>query len=327
MKYLILGGAGVFGVHNCLDLLNRKDTELVISVGRNRQFKSAYTLGLEDKKNYTYEQLHITFEVDRLIDLIEKYKPDVIINYAALAYATSWQYSYKYYDTNLMSIVKLCEYLTNKNFLKKFIQISSSELYGSTDSPAKEKEEINPTSPYAVSKLATDLHLKTLYNHSNFPINIIRPCNCYGPGQYLYRIIPKAAFCAINKMKFPLEGRGTAMKSFMHANDLAESVYQIIKNGTVGEIYNVGVKEPITMREIIEIVAKYFDLNINDFTKITEGRKTEDQRYWIDSSKIYNEMGWLPKISLEDGIADTIKWVEKYNDELKNEPLSFNFKS
>ena len=96
------------------------------------------------------------------------------------------------------------------------MQIGSSEVYGGTVRPAKETDMPNPTSPYAISKLAADFHILSCYNHNGFPGNVIRPSNCYGSGQYVYRIIPKAILYALNDKKFPIEGGGKAKKSFMH---------------------------------------------------------------------------------------------------------------
>ena len=102
MKYLILGGAGIFAVHTAKYLLSKNETSQVVSVGRNRERSEAFTLGVgKNDSRYSYKQIHITFETDVLLDLIDKLKPNYIINFAALAYATSWEKSFRYYDTNI----------------------------------------------------------------------------------------------------------------------------------------------------------------------------------------------------------------------------------
>ena len=87
--------------------------------------------------------------------------------------------------------------------LKRFLQIGTSELYGSNNFAVNEEHPVNPTSPYAVSKLAADLHLESLFNTMKFPMSIIRPSNCYSSGQYMYRIVPRAIYCGLKKLKFP----------------------------------------------------------------------------------------------------------------------------
>ena len=107
MKYLILGGGGVFGVHTALHLLEKKETRRVVCVGRNRIRTDVFNLGLENDKRYEYKQIHITFETEILFDLIDSFKPNYIINFAALAYATSWHSAFRYYDTNIVALSKI----------------------------------------------------------------------------------------------------------------------------------------------------------------------------------------------------------------------------
>ena len=196
-------------------------------------------------------------------------------------------------------------------------------MYGGTDKPAKEDNNPNPTSPYAISKLAADYHMLSLYNHMGFPANVIRPSNCYGSGQYMYRVIPKAILFGLIGKKFPLEGGGKALKSFMHAEDLADAIISILHSKKFGRIYNAGVEKPNSIREIVEAVAKNLELDFNNFCEITEGRKTEDKQYCIDSSYIKKELGWEAKITLDDGVDEVVQWVKKYKEILIKEPQSF----
>ena len=177
-KYALLGGVGVFAVHLAEYLLELDETEKVYSIGRNIPRSSAYTLDVgKNDPRFEYHQIHMTFEVDRILELFDREKPDVIINFAALAYATSWEKSFRYYETNLVAIARICEELQKRDYLDRFIQIGTSELYGSVDHPVSEDAPLTPTSPYAVSKLAADLHLETMWNVQKFPMNIIRPSN------------------------------------------------------------------------------------------------------------------------------------------------------
>lgn len=323
-KYMLLGGAGVFAIHTVKFLLNRADTTQVIAVGRNIERGAAYTLEIgKGDPRYRYEQIHITFEQDVLLELIDKEKPDYIINYAAIAYATSWEKSYRYYDTNLMAVVKLCEELSKRSFLKKFIQISTSELYGPVEIPADENYPLNPTSPYAVSKLAADMHLNTLYLAQKFPMNIIRPSNAYGPGQQIWRVIPKAIFFGLTGKRLPLQGGGQVKKSYLHAGDLANAIYLIATKAPSGETYNVGPDTPTTIREVIERVAQELGLSFDQLCDIVPARHCEDSQYWLDSSKIRRDVGWTQQISLVDGIKDMVDWGKEYVELLHSESDEF----
>ena len=324
MRYCLLGGGGVFALHTAKLLLEKKDTELVLSIGRNQIKNPAFGIGVGiNDSRYVYKPCHIVYEQDFLFEYFEKYKPNYILNFAALAYATSWEKSFRYYDTNVTAVSKIVEYLLEKPYIKKFLQIGTSELYGPVEKPADENHPLNPTSPYSISKLACDMHLETMFKVKNFPMNIIRPSNGYGSGQLLYRIVPKAALLLLQGKKFPLQGGGKVKKSFMHCRDIAEANYAILHKGKVGETYNAGVDNPISMRDLVEAVANELGKNFDDVVDITEGRVGEDAQYWLDSSKIYNDTGWKSNISIEEGVKETVSWVKDNLDNFKNENLEF----
>ena len=324
MKYLLIGGAGVFAVHLAKYLLEKDETELVVCVGRNKPRNRAFTLdvGLNDKR-YKFELAHINFEFDILTETLKKYKPDYVINFAALAYATSWNKSFRYYDTNCTSVARICEYLSYTNYLKQFLQIGTSELYGSVNKPVDENYAPNPTSPYAISKLAADMHVLSMFNALKFPGNVIRPSNCYGPGQLMYRIIPKAIYYSIKGYQFPLEGGGIVKKSFMHARDLARAIDLILHGKHLGKVYNAGVKKPVSMKKIVESIAEVAKIDPKSFIKETVARNNEDNQYWLDSSLMKKDFGWEPEIPLNEGIRDCFYWVKNNMSLIESEMDNF----
>jgi dTDP-glucose 4,6-dehydratase len=179
-RYAVLGGGGVFAIHFVKYLLEQKDTESVLSVGRNPPKSEAFTLGVgKGDPRYRYEQVHLVFEQSRLFELFDQYKPEYVVNFAAQGYTVSWKSSFLWYETNVVALAKVCECLMERNYLRKFLQIGTSELYGPVTHPANERSSINPTTPYAVSKFAFDMHLQVLWEAKNFPMNIIRPSNAY----------------------------------------------------------------------------------------------------------------------------------------------------
>jgi len=318
----------VFATHYAKFLLDQPDTELVVCIGRNIYRDEHYSLamGKEDKR-YIYEQCHIVFEFDRLCKLIDEYAPDFILNYAALAYATSWQESAKYYNTNLLAVVNLAEFLLGKPYLKKFLQIGTSELYGSVSKPATEDHPLIPTSPYAISKMSADLHLETMFKVKQFPMSIIRPSNAYGPGQQVWRIIPKAILCALTGKKLPLEGGGQVKKSYLYVSDLSTATHAVLTQGKDGQTYNAGPKTPNTIREVVEAVARVSGITIQDLCYDAPGRIGEDDMYWLDSNKLYLETGWQPQIDLELGISKMYEWGKKYKSSLIDEDTEFTLRA
>lgn len=323
-KYILIGGAGVFAVHTAKYLLDLADTAKVICVGRNIPRGDHYTLGVgRGDPRYSYEQIHIVFEQDRLQKLFDREKPDVVINYAALAYATSWENSYRFYETNLLAMVRMCEHLATRDYLSKFVQIGTSELYGSVDHPASEEAPLKPTSPYAVSKMAADLHLGTMWAIKRFPMNILRPSNAYGPGQQVWRVLPRAVLCALTGQKLPLQGGGTVEKSYLHAQDLARAIQMVADDAPAGRTYNVGPEAAVTIRYLVELVAEEMGIPFESMCEIHPARVGEDQRYWLDSTRIRDELGWWPEIDLRTGVRDMIAWGRKYLDAIQTEEIEF----
>ena len=127
--------------------------------------------------------------------------------------------------------------------------------------------------------------------------------------------------------KFPLEGGGKAKKSYMHAKDLARAIYMILQSDKFGKIYNAGVDKPNTIKEITGCIANYLKIKFEDFYIDAKAREAEDSQYWIDSSLIKKDIGWEPKISLEEGVKETALWVEKYKNELLKEPFTFTLRA
>jgi dTDP-glucose 4,6-dehydratase len=328
-KYAVLGGGGSFGLHTCKYLLDQPDTERVLSIGRNSPKPEPFTLNIgANDKRYSYHSYHVTYELDLLLDLLDREKPETIINYAAQGEgAVSWKNSWRFFETNSMALARLAEELGKRTYLKRFIQIGTSELYGSVATPAKEDAPIQPTSPYAASKAAFDLHLIAIHKVLKFTMNIIRPSNAYCPGQLLHRVIPKAIICALSGQKLPLHGGGRAEKSYIHAYDLARAIYLVSEKAPLGTVYNAGPKNPISIRGVVEVVAKVMGMPFDALCAVTDDRLGQDSRYWLDSSAIKRDTGWEPQISLEEGVKEMVEWGKKYIHQLKDWPLDYTLRA
>ncbi|MBY0527535.1 MAG: GDP-mannose 4,6-dehydratase [Gemmataceae bacterium] len=317
-KYVILGGNGPFGVHTACYLLENAKPSKVICVGRNPEKPEPFTLGVgRGDPRYAYHQIHMVYEQDRLFELFDTEKPDVIINYAALAHASSWKKSWRFYDTNITALAKITEQLTHRDYLERWVQIGSSEVYGSVTSPVTEDAALRPTSPYSVSKAAADLHLVSLAHVLNFPMTILRPSNAYAPGQQLHRVIPRAVLCGLTGSKLPLHGGGRAKKSYIHARDLARAIHLVCESAPLGSIYNVGPKGPVTIRDIVALVADAMNVRFEELCQVTDDRMGEDSQYWIDSTAIQRDLDWRPEVPLTEGIQEMVDWGRTHIDALR----------
>jgi dTDP-glucose 4,6-dehydratase len=211
-----------------------------------------------------------------------------------------------------------------QKYLKRWIQIGTSELYGSTLHPVTETALVVPTSPYAASKAAADMHLLAIHKTLGFPTNIIRPSNAYGPGQLLHRIIPRAVVCGLSGRKLPLHGGGMARKSYIHATDLARAIYSVATVAPLGAIYNAGPQSPVPIRYLVELVAHTIGISFDELCDVTPARFGEDSQYWLDSSAI-GRLGWTPEISLQDGIRDMVRWGREHIGALMQAPQTYTF--
>ena len=320
MRVAILGAGGCFGINTAQWFLSTGNE--VLGVGRFPQKSPPFSLELKHD-NYQYRALHVVSELDLLMEAFDEFEPEVIINYAALAEVPlSWKYPERYAETNYLGLVRLAKAIAKRPWLKHFMHISSSEVYGSNDHPVEETAPIRCSSPYAVSKASGDLHLMTL---SDFPWTIFRPSNCYCPGQLLHRVIPRAVFCGLTGEKMPLHGGGLVRKSYMHATDLSRALAAMAKTPKQ-EIYNCGVSMPTAIRDVVGVVAKFFNKSLEEFCDITPGRSQEDSCFWIDSSKL-RATGWEPKIRLGGGVMEMVGWGEKYLGYLMKESPTYRMRA
>ena len=318
--YIILGGGGSFGVHTAMYLLANANPEKVICVGRNPEKPEAFSIDVGKKDpRYAYHQIHITYEQDRLFELFDAEKPEVIISYAAQGEgAVSWKKSWRFFETNCVALVQMSEELMKRDYMERFIQIGTSELYGAVNFAAKEDTPLQPTSPYAASKAAFDLYLLSVANVLKFRMNIIRPSNAYCPGQLLHRVIPRAVLCGLTGQRLPLQGGGRAKKSYIHARDLARAIHLVSEKAPLGKVYNAGPPLPISIRDLVAKVAEGFPMPFEELCEVVPDRLGQDSQYWLDSSAIKKDVGWEPEISLEEGIQEMIAWGRKYLDQIRD---------
>ncbi len=327
-KYCILGGGGSFGIHAAFWLLDNAGPEKVIGIGRNPLRPGAFSLDIEKRKGYEYRAFHVTHELDLMLEYLDKEKPGVIVNFAAQGEgAVSWKNSWRFFETNSMALARLCEELMKRDWLKRFIQIGTSEMYGSVDRAVTEDEPIKPSSPYAASKVAFDMHLMSIHKFLKFPMNVIRPSNAYCPGQLLHRVIPKAVVAGLTGRKLPLQGGGRAEKSYIHARDLGRAIQLVAEKGPMGKIYNVGPKDPTSIRTLMEKTAVALKMPFEQLVEMAPDRLGQDSRYWLDSSAIKRDLGWEPKISLEEGLDEMVAWGRRYIDQLKDWPVDYQMRA
>lgn len=318
-KYLVLG-SNSFAGSSFVDWLLANGNE-VIGISRSPEPNNlilGYAYNPRKDKFFKFFQMDLNNNFEAIVQIIRIEKPSVIIDFAGQGMvAQSWIWPEQWYLTNVLSKVKLHNFLKDCDFLDRYIRISTPEVYGDSKDLIDETAPYNPSTPYAVSHAAIDMSLKAYYKQYGFPVIFTRFANFYGPGQQLYRIVPKASICALTGSLLPLHGGGSSIRSFIHHKDVSEGIMRSIENGKVGETYHFSTSEFVSIATLVEKVAEVVGTNINNFVKVSEDRPGKDHAYLMTSDKAIKTLNWVPKYTLTEGINETVVWVKENLSKIK----------
>jgi dTDP-glucose 4,6-dehydratase len=278
----------------------------------------------EPAGRFRFHQADLNHDLDRIIAILEEFQPAYIVNFAAQSMvAESWQHPEQWYLTNVVANVKLHERLRRFDFLKKYVHVSTPEVYGSCRGKVEEDTALNPSTPYAASRAACDLHLATFHKQYGFPVAWTRAANVYGPGQQLYRIIPRTILYVKLGRTLQLHGGGHSTRSFIHIRDVAQGTLRVARDAPSGEIYHFSTPHYVSIRQVIERICRKLNVEFEEAVEVVEDRPGKDAAYLLDSSKARTTLGWMDTVSLDEGIEQTIEWVNKNWEELKALPSDY----
>ena len=277
---------------------------------------------------FQFKRIDLNHNLDYLMEIIQEHKPAYIINFAAQGMvAQSWETPEDWYQTNVVAQVKLHDRLRRLDFLKKYVHVTTPEVYGSTDEWINENYNFAPSTPYAVSRASCDMHLMSFFSAYEFPVVFTRSANVYGPGQQLYRIIPRTILFAKTGKKLQLHGGGHSVRSFIHINDVVDATLRVAEKGIPGETYHISTRETVSIRELVEKICLSMDISFKNFVEIADERLGKDEAYLLNSQKIRNDLGWTDKIPLESGVFQTKEWLDENLDVLCEQPDSYIHKT
>jgi dTDP-glucose 4,6-dehydratase len=246
--------------------------------------------------------------------------PTHIINFAALnVVAPSWQYPSDYLFTNVYALTSIVDMLKNRK-LERFVQVSTPEVYGSTKGWMLENNIFLPSTPYAVSRAAAEMMLMTYYWEYDFPVVITRGANVYGPGQPLYRLIPKCVASIKHGIKFPLEGGGKSQRGFVHVRDTVDALWRVLKDGRPGSAYHIATREMQSIEAIVRHICLQMRTPFESAVDIVAERPGKDAAYMLDSGRIRAELGWEDTVSMDAGIDQVIADVDGRPVEYEHRP-------
>ena len=305
MKVLVTGGLGFIGSNFILKALNENKELSVINVDAEFQGSDHKNLdSIKDNEKYSFVKGNITNK-----NLMEKLisKVDAVVNFAAESFVDrSILDPNPFLVSNIRGTYTILELIKKEK--KRFVQISTDEVYGSLETgTAVENSRFNPSSPYAATKAAAELLVNSYNTTFECDAIITRCTNNFGPRQYPEKLIPKVILLANQNKKIPIYGNGKNIRDWIFVEDHCDAVLQVLLNGKNGESYNISAKNEIDnltiVKKILEILNKSEDL-----IEFVEDRPGHDIRYSLSSEKIRNELGWKGKVDFDVGIERTVKW-------------------
>ncbi|MBS0624645.1 MAG: GDP-mannose 4,6-dehydratase [Verrucomicrobia bacterium] len=324
MKKVLVIGSNSFSGSDFIDLLLEKGEYEVVGVSRSSE-KSSLFLPYKRRNSqlFRFYQIDLNKDLHLLEIILSEFRPNYIVNFAAQSeVAPSWANPDQWFQTNAVALTRLANILKNKQFLEKYVHISSPEVYGTCEGVVKEDAPLNPTTPYAASKAAGDLSLFTFQKNFYFPLVMIRGTNVYGAHQQLFKIVPRSIINVKGKKIIELHGGGKAVKSYIHIRDVSHGELTVMKEGSIGNIYHLSPDQGISVRDVVQQICDRMGTPFSSATVEVEERLGQDKAYVIDSTKT-RKLGWKPQISFSDGIQKTIAWVEENYQEILKQPLNY----
>ena len=328
-KILILGSNSYSGNYLADYLLNKKFKVLGVSLSNEspNKFNKISSTKKKLKKNFLFFKVDINKNFNLLKKIILTHSPEIIVDFLGQGMVVeSWEYPELTFKTNVISKIKLYEFLKNKKFLKKYIKISTPEVFGSSKITSSKFDNYNPSTPYALSHMVMEKYLKLMKKQYSFPIIMSRFANFYGPYQKLYRIIPLAIHKAHNEKKFLLHGGGLSKRSFIYCEDFCDGIFKMIKFAMPGDIYQFSSKEYVSIKEVVEFIYKKYGLNPKKYIENTSDRPGKDLDYKINDNDTRKKLKWKNYYTLKSGIEETINWYKYYNKRFNKKDEKFLIK-
>jgi dTDP-glucose 4,6-dehydratase len=324
MKILVTGGLGFIGSAVVRLAISRGHSIInVDSLTYAACLKNVSSVA--NHSNYFFEQIDICNK-DALTDLFNKHVPDVVMHLAAESHVDrSIDNPDKFMETNINGTFNLLEVSRvywnlkgqTKNF--RFHHISTDEVFGSLpNNPAvkfKEDTPYDPRSPYSASKASSDHLVRAWHATYKLPVVITNCSNNYGPYHFPEKLIPLMILNMLAERMLPIYGNGSNIRDWLYVEDHADALLKVLKDGQIGQSYNIGGDNEYTNLELVRILCSIMDRLkprkaglYSELIKFVSDRPGHDERYAIDASKMRNELGWRPSVGFEQGLEKTVKW-------------------
>ncbi len=326
MKLLVTGGAGFIGSNFVLYMAQKYPGYEIVNVdaltyaGNLENLKS-----VEQHPGYHFVKADITNHAE--LEPIFQAGVDVVANFAAESHVDrSILEPDVFVKTNVLGTQALLE-LSKQYGVKKFVQVSTDEVYGTLGETGLFTEEtpLAPNSPYSASKAGADLLVRAYHETFGLPVNITRCSNNYGPYQFPEKLIPLIIQNALQDKPLPVYGDGLNVRDWLYVEDHCSAIDLVIHQGANGEVYNIGGRNERTNIHVVKTILEELG-KPEALIHYVKDRPGHDKRYAIDADKIRNELGWSPQHDYESGIRTTIRWYLD-NEEWMKDVLSGSYQN
>ena len=312
MKIIVTGGAGFIGGNYVHIMLKKHPEDTIICLDALTYAGNMETLApVMDAPNFKFVKLDIR-DREGVYALFEKEKPDIIINFAAESHVDrSLVNPELFLQTNIIGTSVLMD-ACRKYGIKRYHQVSTDEVYGDlpidrTDLFFTEETPLHTSSPYSSSKASADVLVSAYHRTFDLPVTISRCSNNYGPYHFPEKLIPLMIINALHDKPLPVYGKGENVRDWLYVEDHCTAIDLIVRNGTVGEVYNIGGHNERRNIDVVKTIIKELGKSEELIHYVTD-RPGHDRRYAIDPTKIKRDLGWEPTTRFEDGIKKTIAW-------------------
>ena len=312
MNIMVTGGAGFIGANFVYYELEKHPEDRIICLDKLTYAGNLETLEeAMENPNFRFVKGDIA-DKEFVENIFEEEKPDIVVNFAAESHVDrSIENPGIFLRTNILGTQVLMD-ACRKYGVKRYHQVSTDEVYGDLplDRPDlffTEETPIHTSSPYSSSKAGADLLVLAYYRTYGLPVTITRCSNNYGPYHFPEKLIPLMISRALADESLPVYGKGENVRDWLYVKDHCAAVDLVMREGKVGEVYNIGGHNEKSNLEVVKIILEKLDKPESLITYVTD-RPGHDMRYAIDPTKIHNELGWLPETKFEDGIEQTIEW-------------------
>jgi dTDP-glucose 4,6-dehydratase len=314
MRLLVAGGCGFIGSHFIRYVLDHYQPEMITNVDALTYAGSlASTADFSHEFGDRYEFLRGDIADSEAIDqVLANHSYFAVVNFAAESHLDrSIASPENFIHTNIVGANSLLD-TARRHGVKRFVQISTDEVYGSTREGSRftEQSRLNPSSPYSASKAAADLLVLAAYKTFGQDVVVTRCSNNYGPYQFPEKLVPLMILRALADQPLPVYGDGLNVRDWIHVEDHCAAVFDVLMQGRAGEVYHVGADTERRNLDLVRSILSHLGKSEN-LIQFVPDRPGHDRRYAIDSTKLRAEIGWKPLHDFEEGLSETIEWYRQ----------------